>query len=616
MLMEKISDASNSLASRILLGFIAVTFVLSGVAGYVFSTTDTFAVKVNGQELSQQLFQQRYNSAYQNLSQQMGNQFAAVADTPEFSKKLREDVLNQLIDQTLLDQYAQQLKLGISKRQVETAIVLNPEFAKDGKFDNDRYLQVLRLNGLTGDGYAAIVRNNLLLAQLQNGVLGSDFVTPAQTMPLGQAFLQSRHLKLAPLSLTDAKQQVSVSDAEVKTYYDSHPQAFVIPEQVKVQYIDLTKAAVLKQVEVTPQDVEQYYQTHKMEFGQLRVAHIQVPDEALANKLYEELANGADFAKLAAEYSKDPLSAAHGGDLSWVTDGMMPKAFETVMHSLKVGEISKPVKVDNAYHIIKLEEERVKPLADVQNVIATKLRNDKAMNAFYSTEKSLNDKAFENPESLETVGKALDLPVETTAFFTRQTVPAALNYANVITSMFDSDVTQGGINSEAINVGDQHSIVVHVLEHKTAGTRTLDEAKAEIVALLKAQKAQDLVFAQAQKDADALNAGKVSPASFDFGNEETLTYANVPNPELAQEIFSMPAPQGKTRYKAIRTPNGGVMLVALDKVESHEMTANQQQQFDAQVAAVRAQVLSRELVKALREQAEIKVNQDFMQSEE
>ncbi len=617
MLMEKISNASNSLAAKILLGFIAVTFVLSGAAGYMFSSADTYAVKVNGQEISQQLFQQRYNDAYQQVSQRLGNQFAVLADTPDFNQKLRNEVLNQLIDQTLLRQYAEELKLGISKRQIETAIVTTPEFKKDGKFDNDIYLQTLQLNGLSPNYYAEIVRDNLRLNQLQNGFLGSSFLTPSLSQSLAQDFFQTRLVRFATFPVDKAMEGIQVTEAEIADYYASHTQDFTIPEQVKVQYIDLNHNEVMKNLAISDVQIAQYYQDNKTQFVQQRLSHIQVASETEAEKLYQELNSGANFADLAKEYSQDTLSAKNGGDLNWVVSGMMPKAFEETALKLSAGEYSAPVKIDNAYHIIKVDEEREMPLSDVKEEILAKLRNEMAINAFYSTEKKLNDKAFETPESLTAVGEALDLPVHETAMFSRQNVPEALNYANVLSALFDSDLTQGEINSEAINVGDQHSIVVRVLAHKVAGVQSLAEAKAEIMAQLKLEKAQAEVFAQAEKQAQALNEGKENADALAFGPEETLTYADQSNLAFNQAIFAMPKPlDGKALFKALKTSDGNVKIVELLSVKNGELNAKQQALFNQQMDQVQKSVLNLTLLKALRAQAEIKINEEFMQSEQ
>lgn len=96
----------------------------------------------------------------------------------------------------------------------------------------------------------------------------------------------------------------------------------------------------------------------------VKASHIlvsQMGDDAAnlaeANRIYDELKNGADFAQAAQNYSKDPGSAKMGGNLGWFSKGMMVKEFEEACFSGKVGEIQKPVKTSFGYHIILVTDQ-------------------------------------------------------------------------------------------------------------------------------------------------------------------------------------------------------------------------------------------------------------------
>ena len=194
-MMEKLHGASNNIFLKLLLGFIAVTFVISSMAGYVYSRTDTSAAKVNGEEISQRAFQARYEAEIQRLSQQLGAQFASIADTPEFTATLKQQILNSLVDQELLNQYVSNLKLGVSDEQVKQYIVNDPVFQLDGKFNNAQYQQLLASNGLSAEGYAQSVREGLRLAQLQTGLASTTFIVPAQQTELARLFFQKRDVR-------------------------------------------------------------------------------------------------------------------------------------------------------------------------------------------------------------------------------------------------------------------------------------------------------------------------------------------------------------------------------------------------------------------------------------
>ncbi|MCU9998713.1 peptidylprolyl isomerase [[Pasteurella] aerogenes] len=617
MLMEKFHAASNSIIWKLILGLVAVSFVLSGVAGYMFTQVDTSAAKVNGVEIPQQTFLQQYNNEYQALSQQLGAQFAAVADSPEFVSGLRKNILNRLIDQELLRQYSEDLKLGISDAQIKQEIVSMPSLQTDGKFDNNLYQQMLAANGISSDAYAELVREALRLEQLQAGLASSDFMVPTQAEALAKLFFQRREVRLATFPLADEIAKQTVSEQEMQTYYKENQSAFAAPELVKVQYIDLTRTLAEKNVKVTDVEISQYYQDNKAQYMSQRLAHIQVPTEQEAQTIYADLQKGESFTQLAKLYSTDKISGANGGDLDWVTPGMMPPEFETAASKLDVGQFSQPVKVDNAYHIIKLEDEKVRSLDEVKNEIAVKIRNELAANAFYALEKQVNEKAFENPDSLENAAKAAEVNMQETAYFSRQNIPAELNYANVVSTIFDSDITQGGANSEAINVGDQHSIVVRVVEHKPEGIRSFEEAKADIENYLKRQKAESLVLEQAKKLADGLSAATTQESALNFSAAQSLVYAENKDPVLNNAIFAMAKPaENKTTYGVAKDGNGDVVVVALQKVEDGKLSGDQLTTFNAQLEQDRQLALRNTVLAALRHKAKVEINEEFMSKDE
>ena len=622
MLMEKLHHAANSWVSKAILGAIAVSFVISGMYGYLGSSSDTSAVKVNGEEISQQNFQQQYNNEFQRLEQQLGPQFAALSDTPEFTAGLRQTVLNRLIDQELLRQYGDELNIAVSDEQIKREIVRTPEFQVDGKFSNETYQLFLRNNNLSSDAYAQYLREALRLAQLQTALTDTAFLVPASQDTFAKGFFQSRTVRLAHLPLAAEIAKQTVTEEEIRNYYDSNKSAFTVPELIKVQYLDLTPAIAEKAVKVTDVEIQQYYQDHKADFttkGQERLAHIQLANEKEALDAYEALQKGADFATVAKEKSNDKVSAANGGDLGWLNAGDLPKEFEDAATILEVGRYSTPVNVDGQFHIIRVldrKDSALLPLEQVREQITQAIRRDLVSNQFYSLEKQVAEKAFEDRTSLTSAAKTAGVEVKETDYFPRNDVPAELNFPSVVNAMFDGDVSQGNVNSEPMNVGEQHSVVVRVVDHKAEGTRSLEDTRQEITDFLKRQKAETAVLAQAENIVKELEADKPLPAGISFGAEEKWVYAENKDPALNNIIFTMQPKENRTAYKAAKANNGDVMIVALDKVEDGQVDDTLRQRFDAQVLQDKMRDAQIHLLQSLRAKAKIEVNESFMKQNE
>lgn len=116
------------------------------------------------------------------------------------------------------------------------------------------------------------------------------------------------------------------------------------PEAAQKLYDETTKA-------MTPEE-------------EVNARHILVEEEAQAKAVAERLKKGEDFAKVAAELSKDPGSGKEGGSLGWFTKDRMVPEFAEAAFKLEKGQVSDPVKSQFGWHVIKLEDKRTKPLPE------------------------------------------------------------------------------------------------------------------------------------------------------------------------------------------------------------------------------------------------------------
>lgn len=143
-------------------------------------------------------------------------------------------------------------------------------------------------------------------------------------------------------------------------------------------------------ITITDADMKSYYDENKESFGtpeQVKASHILVDSETKAQEVESKLAAGADFAEMAKEYSIDPGSKDNGGELGFFGKGDMVPEFENVAFSLEAGKISDPVKTQFGYHIIKVEEKqpaKVSTFEENKDKIREAILNTKMQDA-YST---------------------------------------------------------------------------------------------------------------------------------------------------------------------------------------------------------------------------------------
>jgi parvulin-like peptidyl-prolyl isomerase len=165
---------------------------------------------------------------------------------------------------------------------------------------------------------------------------------------------------------TELKRQC-VTDAEVK----QDVRANVLSDSIYKKVTGDTK--------VSDADVKSYYDSHQSVYTQPEtrvVRHILVKDKALADRLEGQLKGGADFAALAKKYSQDPGSKAQGGTLT-ISRGQTVPEFDKAAFDLKTGEISEPVKTQFGWHIIQAQKaattSKKTPYAQVKAAIRQQL---------------------------------------------------------------------------------------------------------------------------------------------------------------------------------------------------------------------------------------------------
>jgi peptidyl-prolyl cis-trans isomerase C len=129
---------------------------------------------------------------------------------------------------------------------------------------------------------------------------------------------------------------------------------------------------LLKDVEVSNEEAFEYYNAHRSEFKSpesIQAKHILVDDPQKAEQIFWDLKKGLFFEEAAKKYSLCP-SASVGGDLGYFSRGQMVPEFEKAAFSLEVNEISKPVRTQFGYHIIKLVDRKKPGIKDFDEVEA------------------------------------------------------------------------------------------------------------------------------------------------------------------------------------------------------------------------------------------------------
>ena len=627
-MLERIREGSQGPWAMAIIVLIVLSFVFAGVSSYVSSSGVTAAAEVNGEEISQQDVERAYQSQRARLEAQFGESIGALFSDENYLRDFRLNVLDRLIADTLVLQKAEELGLRVSDKQIREAIVQMPEFQTAGTFDNERYLMLLRQNGFQPASFSNYMRQQMTREQLARAVSASDFALPAEVTLANALQQQTRNAEYLIVDSAPFASEVELSDEEVNTFYEANLAQFDTQEKVNIAYVILSVDDLKGDVTVSDEEVEQYYTENNLLYKtaeERRVSHIIIEfgdDEAAAKAkaeaLVAELANGADFATLAQENSDDTFTAENGGDLDFITAGMMDEAFDDAAFSLaQVGDVSDVVETEFGYHIIKLTDikpEEVTPLAEVSEEIRNQLATDKATDRFYSLQNDMANLAFEVPDTLEDVAGVANKPVKETGLVSAQLVPAPLNVPAVTSRVFDPAFIEEGLNSDLIELDDDTIAFVRIAEHEPQRTQSLDEVRTRILAQLRAEKAQQAAADWATNVVEQIKAGEtpsleLGDVTLSWESKEALTRTSGELPRALVETLFTLGNSAPDNIDIAELGSGDVGIVKVTGINQPEALSEEDSAALAQqIATASAQAGYQAFIDSLRNAADVKIN--------
>lgn len=612
-MMDRLREGVNSIAVKIILGLIILSFVFAGVGSYIVGGSNNSAAKVGNVEIGRGEFEQAYQNERNRMQAQLGDYFSNLLADPSYVESFRKSVLDRMVNDLLLEQHAESLGLRVSDSQVRTLILEMPQFQVDGKFDQEIYQTALRRAGFSAESFAEYLRRDLVRNQLMTAIQGSDFALPGEVEAQSKLLTQTRDIKKVTLSLADFAAKAELSEQEISDYYQQNPERYTRPEQVKVAYVELSAQQLKENIEISDEQAEKYYQEHVDKYSseeQRRVSHILIEgdDQAKAQAILDELNAGADFATLAEEKSDDFGSASEGGSLGWIERDVMDPSFEEAAFALtKVGETTGLVKSDFGYHIIKLDELKdsvAKPYQEVAAEIKQELKDQQAIDQYYELQSELEKVAFEYPDSLDDAAKAINAEIHTTDFISQVDAPELLKTPAVLQAIVSPEVKEDGLNSEVIEVAPEHVIVVRVEDSRDETVLPLEQVRSDVTKALANVKGEQTAIELAQNLVAELKEGKqelLAESGLAFGETETLDRSS----PLADVVFSMVKPvDGGVGFAQAKDLNGDIVVVELTKVAS-DFDPQYNQQIGAQLSQVNAQQDLTGLISILRKTIDI-----------
>lgn len=510
--------ASSWMLKGILI-LVAVTFISWGGYSLIREKKVNYVAKVNGVTIEWK----EYNDAFQNAVKQYREALGS-----SFSEKmieelhLKDKILDDLIAKILILQEVKGLGLSIPDEELREAIESVPAFQVNGQFDNRNYERFLRLSRMTPEEFEQSQRESLLISKavslikMNAGKVSEEEVL--ETYLFENERINLTFLKVAPDSF---KGQVNANEIEIKDTYQKHQEEFRISTFVQIQYLLFRPSDFESKVQASSDEIKRYYDSRKDTFKipkQVRGRDILIkagpqdtPDQLEAKKkkieeILEKAKKTKDFGSLAKQYS-EAENASKGGDIGWIQKGMLGEQIESLLFSMKAGDLSGVLAARDGFHILKIEEvkeEKQKSFEEVKDQILQALKKEKAKaeasrkaeDAFYSLFRS---------RDLEGHSREKDVPIKTTGLFKEgDEIPDIGKNPAFYSSAFSLKL---GEISPVVNI-PPNFYILKLVNKKDSRIPPLDEVKEEVRRKVIGMKAEEKARQVAEELLNQIRTGK------------------------------------------------------------------------------------------------------------
>lgn len=646
-MLQSIREKTSGWIASIVMGLVILTMAFFGMESYLVPKVETYAAKIEGpakflvfgkqvREISQDEFRKRFEEVRQRQRQAMGEAFNA-ADFEKVENKRR--VLEQMIDAELLTLVSDREGLVLPRAAVQKSILAIPSFQVGGKFDKNQYLLALQSENLTPQQFEALMRADLIQRALPSQLAASNFASDAEVsafLRLSQQTRDIRYMEIPPPPMTDAPP----TEAELKAWYDAHPDRYRSEEKVAIEYIELDAANLPVNATPDEQTLRQRYETEKSRFGtpeQHMASHILVKvdekapagvsDAALAKAkqlVAKARAPGADFAALARENSDDVGSKDTGGDLGPIEKGVFGDAFDKAFFALQPGQVSDPVRMPDGWHVLlyrELKPGTIKPFEQVRGELETQYQESERERVFNDISGQLVDKIYADPSTLAPVAKELNLPIQRTGLFTHTQGEGIAALEPVRKAAFNDAQKIERLVSDPVEIDPSHLVALHVLDYQPVVVlpfaQVRDRVMAEVLGerVNKASKIRaDALLARAQKGEtlDAL-AAEVGGTVTEMKKITRIASSPETAPLINEAFRIVPPAAGKTGVGMATIGSNHYVLFNVVAVVDGDIEATppaSRARLREQLAAARGAVDAKAFTQALRKRYTVTVAED------
>lgn len=621
-MLEALRNSSKSWVMKVILGALALTFVLffgtdfGGGGGHSGATPVVEVGETNftAHQISRELNDQIQRAA-QFTGQQLDTQSAIQAG-------LLERAISQLVNRSLFDQAAQQLGVTTSLDAAATAIRSLPQFqGTSGRFERAQFERLLLHNNQTEEDFVNQVRMDLLRTQYIDTIRNA-VAAPA---PLTDTIFKRRgERRVAELVIVPPRPDAQVGDpdsTQLLGFYNDNKDSFETPEFRVASVASMDVETLAREIVIPEEDLREEYVVRGNEFVQAEVrdvAQATFLSREDAQRAADMIRDGKSFDEAAEEVSGLPLV-----DLGSIKPSDVPVTeLADAAFGLATDVVSAPVESDLGWHLVRarnIKPGRTIPFEEAREALRTELALEEARDAIFDVLNDVED-GLAGGASLDEVARdsnlirtRIDGVARAGHLRSEQADPDRAVTAELVQRLFAID--DAGV-TETIEERNGGFVVVRLDEIVPPRIPSLDEVRELAIRAWKADRVSTLAEETAQKIADRARGGEnleTLAGEFNAQFERTPAFdrtgdGSTISTELIASVFEA------NRGDIVEQPlSSGAAVAKLIDIEPAAMSDPAREEMAAALTSQIANDLVTQLSVALQEEIGVEINQNALE---
>ncbi|ARC53685.1 SurA N-terminal domain-containing protein [Candidatus Riesia pediculicola] len=568
---------------------IILSIFMTGVGSYFLGNENSkkYIIKINGEQIHQDQFDQAFQKEKYFFLKNMHQEFLWKDHDQDLENFIRVQVLNKLIQETLLSQYSMKLGIKVSEDKIKEEIRNLSIFQENGKFDKRKYKSFLLRNQISGKTLSQEIKKNFLTKKVMQSYFLDEFLLPSESLEYAKFMFQKRKIQTLTLPILQYQKLQNVSEEEMEAYYQNYPDQFLSSRKARISYIKLDIESQYENLNLKEEEFEFYKKNKKFFTNPPKnyYSMIQLDSIKDAELMIEKLSQGFSFEELAKKFSTDPFSAKKNGSIGWIEKEFLPQVIVSA-NLKKIGQISKIIEFEGKYLIFRLDRsinKSYKTFLESKSEIHDILLKSKSSEKFYKIREFILEEIKENSSDLLLkTQKKFQMKIYRTDWFENENLPNSIDFQEVKKFIFsqniNQDFTQKNQNKKNIGIVEINKnllFIIRIEDYCSEFVQPIHLVKEKIFKLISFRKAYEKVEKDGKFILDQLrNNQNVNKKTFfseigkiSFQNEKTISRREIDRSSFLHQAFNMSISNRENpSYCMIRDGNQNLIIIKLTDI--------------------------------------------------